>query len=434
MDLFRVALPNPEQEITKAEIVSIGTELLLGQTLNTDARDLARELSELGINCYYQSVVGDNPERMEEVIRLSLKRSDLVITTGGLGPTEDDITMGVCAKIAGSELVYHAESERRIKEFFAIRGLVPSDKSKKQVMLPSDAYIMPNDAGTAPGAVFNFEYNGQTRYLAVLPGPPMEMNLMFQRELKPWLKRYSRHHLHHQYIRTVGIGESQLVAKITDIIHNQGLVSIAPYASAGEVMLRLSVMAPHDMPIDEVNALIQPVAEQIKERIDEYIYSEDNKPMAEVVLSLLTKEKAMVGFAESCTAGLAAAELAKIPGASRVLSGGVITYCNELKHSLLGVSREILAREGAVSESCAIAMAVGARSLLKTDYAVSITGIAGPEGGSEVKPVGTVWIGISHRNGSFARSFLFAGDRNHIRKVSVLNALDLLRRCLLSRE
>jgi nicotinamide-nucleotide amidase len=417
-----------EQQIYSAEIISIGTELLLGQTVNTNARDLACELSELGISNYYQAVVGDNPVRMEAVIKQGLGRSDLVITTGGLGPTEDDITMEVCAKIAGTELVFNPEAEKWIRDRIVSHHYVLTSNNWKQAMLPKAAKILFNAVGTAPGALFQFDYAGKSRFLAVLPGPPLEMNTMFERELKPWLRTKTSRSLQHIYIRTTGLGESRLTSMISDIIHEQSTVSIAPYAEDGEVVLRLSVMASSDQTSEELKEIFQPVLNQIRNRLGEYIYSVENKTLPQIVVEHLSAQNAKVSFAESCTAGLLSAELASAPGASNVFSGSIIVYANELKKSLLGVSAEILQSDGAVSEECAIAMAKGIRSLLQTDYAVSVTGIAGPEGGTAVKPVGTVWIGLSECSGTFARHFILRGGRNRIRRIAALNALDLLRR------
>ncbi|HHU07125.1 MAG TPA: competence/damage-inducible protein A [Clostridiaceae bacterium] len=431
MSPFIAELPIRGRKINTAEIITVGTELLLGQTLNTNARDLALELSELGISSFYQVVVGDNPERLEKVLRQSLDRADLVITTGGLGPTEDDITMEISAKIAGTDLVCSKQAEGWIREFFAVRGRKPSGNNWKQALLPLKSKILYNSVGTAPGALYQLDHEGTKKYLALLPGPPAEMKQMFQQELKPWLETCADERLYHVYLRTIGLGESSLTDEIADVIHAQNEISIAPYASLGEVMLRLSLMGPKEIATEELEQRFSPVIEQIKSRVGEYIYSEDNKTLPEVVLDLLAERQATVGFAESCTGGLISAELTKIPGASKVFTGGVVSYSNEIKKSLLGVSSEVLRDEGAVSEGCALAMAAGARSLLGVDYAVAITGIAGPEGGSKDKPVGTIWIGLADEEKTTAQHFLIGGDRAQIRKIATLTALDVLRKRLL---
>ena len=431
MKSFTAEFPIIGQKINTAEIIAVGTELLLGQTLNTNARDIALELSELGISCFYQAVVGDNPERLEEVLRQSLGRADLVITTGGLGPTEDDITMEISAKIAETELVYNKEAEGWIKDIFAVLGKEPSSNNWKQALLPVKAKILYNSAGTAPGALYQLTHEGTNKYLALLPGPPAEMNQMFQQELKPWLKTCADERLYHVYLRTTGLGESDLTERIADIIHAQNEISIAPYASIGDVTLRLSLMGSKELAPEELEQRFRPVIEQIKFRVGEYIYSEDNKTLPEVVLELLAARQATVGFAESCTGGLVSAELTKIPGASKSLAGGIVSYSNEIKESLLGVSPEIIGSEGAVSEASALAMAAGARAQLGVDYAVSITGIAGPDGGSKEKPVGTVWFGLADAEGTLAEHFHIGGDRARIRKIATLTALNLLRKRLL---
>ncbi len=432
MSKWKAVLPEQGQSINNAEIVTIGTELLLGQTLNTNARDLALELSELGISCYHQVVVGDNFDRLKDVLLHALERSDLVLATGGLGPTEDDITMAVVADILGEELVFHAEAKEIVERYFISRGKEPNPNSWKQTMFPEKAKVLNNPVGTAPAALIALKREERTVYLAVLPGPPAELNEIFATEIKPWLRQRSKQHLYHLYIRTIGIGESLLVAKISDLIHDQGEISIAPYASTGEAMLRLSYLAARDLSQEEQREKFSPLLEEIKKRVGEYIYSLDNKNLAQVAYALLLEQKASLAVAESCTAGLLAAEITKISGASKVFKGGIVSYANEIKERMLQIPAELLQEKGAVSEEVALKMAAAARREFASDYALSITGIAGPEGGSKEKPVGTVWIGISAANGSLAQRFLFGGGREQIRKLAVLSAFDILRRRLIS--
>ena len=414
--------------IRQAEILCVGTELLLGQITNTNASWLARELSLTGIHSYYQTVVGDNPERLAACLEQSAARSDLVILTGGLGPTQDDITMAVAARVAGVPLRMHEPSREAIASYFTRIGRHQvTDNNWKQAMMPDPSIVLPNNNGTAPGAIMTMERAGHTCYLVLLPGPPGEMQLMYRESVAPWLEPQTSSKLRHLFVRMIGIGESAAETMLLDLINGQQNPTLASYASDGEVMFRITQSVKS---VDEPD-LTEAMLARVRERVGEYIYEVGPRTMPEVVLDLLQEQGKTVSFAESCTGGLVSAQLTDIPGASAAFMGSIIAYDNAVKHEQLGVSLSLLEQEGAVSEACAIAMATGCRALFKTDYAVSITGIAGPDGGTADKPVGLVYLAVAGPDGHESRKLQMRGNRQRIRKVSALNSFDLLRRYLI---
>ncbi len=417
------------KQIKNAEIICVGTELLLGQIINTNAAWLARSLSDLGISSYYQTVVGDNRARLLDCLELASHRSDLIVLTGGLGPTQDDITLSVAAEFCGQSLMLHEPSRDKIAGYFKKLGRHQvTDNNWKQAMMPRDATVLENNNGTAPGARLSYEANGKTTHLVLLPGPPSEMRPMFNESVKPWLANLTATRLRHLFVRMIGIGESAAETQLLDLIEQQQNPTLAPYASEGEVVFRITQFLNDDSDPD----LTQEMLEQVKARLGTYVYEVGERKMPEVVKDLLTEQGQTISFAESCTAGLAAATLAEYPGASRVLTGGLVAYDNRVKNQMLGVSQMTLDHEGAVSEACAIEMATGCRDVFKTDFAVSITGIAGPEGGTAEKPVGTVWLAVASQKGTSSRKLQMGGNRERVRRVSVLNAFDLIRRQILS--
>jgi len=414
--------------IRQAEILCVGTELLLGQITNTNAAWLARELSLTGIHSYYQTVVGDNPDRLSFCIEQAAERSDLVILTGGLGPTQDDITMAVAAQVAGIPLRLHEPSRRAIAGYFSRIGRHQvTENNWKQAMMPDPSIVLPNNNGTAPGAIISLTRAGHACYLILLPGPPGEMQLMYRESVAPWLAPQTGSRLRHLFVHLIGIGESAAETQLLDLINGQKNPTLASYASDGEVMFRITQSVASETEPDQTLDMLA----QVRQRVGDYIYEVGPRSMAEVVMDLLRAKKQTVSFAESCTGGLAAAQFTDIPGVSAVFKGGVIAYDNKIKQQVLGVSQSILEQEGAVSEACAIAMAIGCRDMFETDYAVSITGIAGPDGGSSEKPVGLVYLAIAGPEGQESRRLQMRGNRERIRKVSVLNAFDLLRKRLL---
>ena len=415
-------------KIKTGEIICVGTELLLGQIINTNAAWLAKALSDLGVSSYYQTVVGDNRGRLLDCLEQASKRSDLIVLTGGLGPTQDDITMSVAAEFCGQPLMMHEPSRSKIAGYFKKMGrLQVTDNNWKQAMFPRDATVMENNNGTAPGARLRYESNHKSTHLVLLPGPPSEMRPMFSESVKPWLAEMTATRLRHLFVRMIGIGESSAETQLLDLIEQQQNPTLAPYASEGEVVFRITQSLKDVSDPD----LTQDVLNKVKARLGKYIYEVGERKMPEVVKDMLEEKGMTISFAESCTAGLAAATLAQYPGASHVLTGGLVAYDNQVKNQILGVDQAILDREGAVSEACAVAMATGCRDVFKTDFSVSITGIAGPEGGTPEKPVGTVWLAAASVKGTSVRKLQMGGNRERIRRVSVLNAFDLIRQQIL---
>jgi len=408
----------------KAEILSIGTELLMGQIANTNAQYISSRLPGIGISVYYHSVVGDNPVRMEECLKRSLERSDIVILTGGLGPTKDDITKEVTAKVLGLKLVIDEKTMEDIRTYFARTNRIMSENNIRQAYLPEGCFVVRNSNGTAPGCII--EKDGKT--VIMLPGPPRELNPMFDETVLPYLAKKTNDRLISKFLRIAGLGESQMETQIMDLIDNQTNPTIAPYAREGEVTLRITAKCTSE---EEGEALIRPVLETIRERLGNHIFSENNEEMEEVVGKLLLENNISIAIAESCTGGLVSSKLTNIPGISQVFPGSVIAYSNEIKKELLNVSEDVLRKYGAVSSECAIQMAQGARERFKTDLGVSVTGIAGPGGGSDKKPVGLVYIGLAYEGGAESKELRLWGDRLKIRNIASVNALDLVRRHIL---
>ena len=408
----------------KAEIISVGTEILLGDIVNTNSQYLARELANMGIEVYYQSTVGDNEERILNAFEESLKRNDIVITTGGLGPTNDDITKEVACKYFGQELVLNEPSLEKISNYFKRLNIKLSDNNKKQAYFPKEAIILENNHGTAPGAILKKD----NKMIVVLPGPPREMKPMFEDAVKPYLEKYTNSVLVSRILRTFGIGESLLEEEIIDIIKEQTNPTIAPYAKDSEAILRITAKADNK---EEAENLIKPVVDKIKERVGEYIYGEGETSLEDEVSKLLVKKNLTIAVAESCTGGLVSSSLINYPGISSVFMEGCVTYSNEAKISRLGVKKETLDKYGAVSEQTAMEMAKGIAKNLNTNIGLATTGIAGPQGGSEEKPVGLVYIGIYINGETFVRKFVFNGERQMIRLRATKNILNELRLKLL---
>lgn len=415
--------------IKTAEIICVGTELLMGQTLNTNSQFLAKEMVSLGIASYHQIVVGDNHERLAEQIKESASRADLIILTGGLGPTTDDITMGVAADVAGKELVFDEESFKNITEYFRKMCRNMPKNNRKQAMLPEGCTILKNNNGTAPGAMFEYscptdEDPDRVVHFVLLPGPPSEMSLMFTEQVRPLLEKMSDTKFVTKFVHLFGIGESDAADRISDLIDNQTNPTIAPYAMTGECYFRITQRIEKG---EEEKDLITPIIDTMRERFGQCIYEVGDRPLKQVAYDLLLEKGKTVCFAESCTAGMVSSEFVDIPGASQVFMGSVVTYGNKVKSNLLGVSTDVLDNLGAVSRECAQEMAEGARKLLGTDIAVSITGIAGPTGESAAKPVGLVYLAISDENGTEVKEVHLSGNRMRVRRVAVLHAFNMIR-------
>lgn len=404
-----------------AEIISVGTELLLGEILNTDAQFLSEELSQLGIDVYCQTVVGDNAKRLSDSIKTALERSDIVITSGGLGPTPDDLTKEVLSECMGEKLVMDDESLEHIKNYFKSIGHEMSENNKKQAMMPENSVIMKNGNGTAPGAII--EKNGKIAIM--LPGPPNELMPMFKQSVIPYLKEKSEYILYSRVLQIFGIGEAMLASKLEDMMNKYENPTVAPYAKTAGVRLRITAKCKND---EEGKALIEPVEKEIKEILGDVVFGYGEETLQEVLVKLLREKGLHISAAESCTGGTFTGMITDAAGASEVLNESVVTYANSAKMKYLGVKEETLGKYGAVSEQTAGEMAEGIRKASGADIGVGITGIAGPGGGSEEKPVGLVYIGISSENGIEVKKVNLKGSREKVRYQACINALDMARR------
>lgn len=410
-----------------AEIVSVGTELLLGQITDTDAVFLARTLSGLGINIYHRSTVGDNPERLKETLRLAFSRADVVITIGGLGPTQDDLTKEAVADVLGDTFIEDESHAAWLRERSTGRGwgsLPPS--FWKQALVPKHGRGILNPTGTALGALF--EIGG--KIAICLPGPPNELIPMTEQSVEPYLREKTsgeRTVLVSRTLRIAGMGESMVEERAQDLMTSDN-PTVAPYAKTGEVHLRITARAASP---EEAEALIAPREAAIRERLGNVVYGVDGETLEAVVVGLLQKAGQSVALAESCSGGLIAKRLTDVPDASQVFGLGLVTYSDEAKRQYLGVPEELLARVGAVSAETARAMAVGARMAGKADIGVSVTGIAGPGGGSPEKPVGTVHIGLAWGGAVISEHHHLLGSRTDIAYRAAQNALALVRRLLI---
>lgn len=412
------------------ELISVGTELLLGNIVNTNANYLSQKCAELGFSLYYQITVGDNDKRLTEVLQSSLARAEVVILTGGLGPTQDDMTKETVAKVLNRKLIMDEASKERIASYFNFRNSsdgIPqaiTENNWKQAQTIEGAFIAANDNGTAPGYIV--EADGKT--VILLPGPPSEMKPMFEQHILPYLKRLQNKVFLSRMVKICGIGESRAETQILDLINAQSNPTIAPYAKEGEVHFRITAAADNE---EEAGKLLQPVIEELLKRFGDNIYTtKEAETLEEVVVKLLKKRVFTFASAESCTGGLLTGRLVNVPGVSDVLKEGYITYSNEAKMKYLGVKAETLAAYGAVSEQTAGEMAAGAARAAGADTALAITGIAGPDGGTDKKPVGLVYIGCYVAGKVTVKEHHFGGNRQRVREQSVIYALDLLRRCL----
>lgn len=411
------------------ELVFVGTELLLGDILNTNAQYLSRQLAALGISVLHQSVVGDNPERLRQVLETALSRADLVMTTGGLGPTKDDLTKEVCAACFQKKLVLHDESLRRMKAYFAVKGVEMPQTNEKQAWMPEGAVIFANDNGTAPGCAM--EKDGKR--LILLPGPPREMRAMFQSGALPYLRRFSDGVIVSTEIRTFGIGESAMAQTVSDLLDHEN-PTVAPYAKSGEAMLRVTAKAQNEA---EARALLKPVVGEIVSRLGDKVYGVDVPNLETAVVKRLRQLGLTLAAAESCTAGLIAKRLTDIPGASNVFGCGVVSYRNEIKQKLLGVDPQLIARETAVCEAVAVQMAAGALSQSGADLAVSVTGLAGPGKDERGREPGLAYLALTDGSRTETRT-VHTGQtgpdcRDYNRTVFASHALDMVRRYLSGR-
>jgi len=407
------------------EIVSTGTELLLGQIVNTNAPYLARKLNELGFDAVYQTTVGDNRRRMASVFSIALERADIVITSGGLGPTQGDITKEVSAELLGRDLQLHEPSVEHIQAFFKRRHLTMTNNNLRQAMMPTGAIVVTNHRGTAPGVII--EHGEKT--IIHLPGPPAELEHMFENSILPYLtNRFGGQGvIVSKVLRTFGIGESILEERIRQFILAQKNPTIALLARSGEIHVRLTAKADSE---DAARALIAELEASLREHIEEYVFGMDEQSLEQVVGEELRRRELTVALAESCTGGGATAKLTDVPGSSAYLIGSIVCYDNRIKTELVGVAPETLQKHGAVSQETATEMAQGIRGKFAADIGIGITGIAGPGGGSDEKPVGLVYLAVAGPQGIIVEEEHFSGQRSAIKTRAVNSALDLLRRYL----
>ena len=408
-----------------AEILAVGTELLLGNIVNTDARDISVMLSELGINVYWHTVVGDNPQRLTEAVAVAKQRAGLIITTGGLGPTCDDLTKQVLASAFGLELEYNEEAARRIKAFFERSDMKMTENNMLQAYLPRGCTPFQNDWGTAPGCAFR---SGDTLVL-MLPGPPRECNAMFRNRAMPYLRSLSDEQLYTHNIRIFGQGESAVEDKLKELMNSLVNPTLAPYAKEGEVMLRVTAKAKNRAQAEEMMA---PVLEKVRGVLGDFVYGVDVESLEETVFRLLDERHMTMAAAESCTGGYVAKRMTDIPGASRVFKGGVVTYTNEAKSVLLGIDPGLISAHTAVSREVAAEMAERVREKLDADIGVSVTGLAGPDGDG-VHQVGDVFTALSVNGKTYIRENHLSGrvDRSRIRLISAHHAFDMIRRYIM---
>lgn len=410
----------------KCEILAVGTEILLGDIVNTNAQYIAKRLSDIGIFVYHQSVVGDNPERLKEAYDLAFTRADLVITTGGLGPTKDDLTKETAFDYFDKTSVLHEESFKYIEEIFKKSNRTVSESNRKQAFFPSDAIVLKNNNGTAPGCIIE---EGD-KVLVMLPGPPREMKPMFEESVIPYLKKFSKEILVSKVLRVIGIGESAAADMLGDILDNEN-PTVAPYAKEGEVTFRVTAKASNE---EEAKALIMPIEAKVRDILGDNVYGEGSTCLEEVLGQLLIEKGLTIATAESCTGGMVAARLINYGGISASFLEGAVTYSNDAKISRLGVKEETLKEYGAVSHEVAEEMAIGICKTSGAHVGLSTTGIAGPGGGTKEKPVGLVYIGLCYRGEVVTRELNLSGNRQKIRERATTAILDMLRRELLGNK
>ena len=407
----------------KAEILCVGTELLLGDIVNTNAKELSAALRGLGIGVYWHSVVGDNPARLRQAVETARGRANLIITTGGLGPTYDDLTKDIVCETFGVPLVMHEEEAEKIRAFFAQKKREMPENNLRQAMLPEGCTVFSNGNGTAPG--FAFEAGGTT--VIQLPGPPREMRLMLETGVIPYLRGATDEILVSRDIRIFGLGESSVEARLHDYMESLTNPTLAPYAGTAEVRLRATAMAPDEA---AANAMLEPVVARVRAELGDLIYAVDEPKLESVCLRLLKEKGLTFSAAESCTGGLIAKRFTDQSGASSAFMGGVVCYTNYVKHHVLGVPQEILDEFGAVSAQTAKAMAEGVRRVCGSDLAVSVTGCAGPNSDERGTPVGTGFVGFASPEGTVVKPIQMGKDREWARVYAASFAFDLIRRYL----
>lgn len=407
------------------ELICVGTELLLGNIVNTNAAFISEKCAMLGLSMYYQSVVGDNPGRLEEMVKTAMKRSDIIILSGGLGPTQDDLTKETVAKVMGKKLVEDQKARQEIQLFLERRGRTITENNWKQALVPEGCQVLYNVNGTAPGLIVKDD----NTCVILLPGPPNELVPMFEEQVYPYLHKLQPEIICSKMIKLCGIGESSAETKILDLVEAQTNPTVAPYAKTGEVHLRITAKAESET---AAYKLMEPVEEVLRQRFGTLIYTDNPQVTLEMAIyELLKANHLTVTTAESCTGGLVAGRLINVPGISEYLKEGYITYSNEAKQKLLGVPAEILQKYGAVSPQTAEAMASGGARAAEADLCIAVTGIAGPDGGSLEKPVGLVYMSCYCQGKVYTEKNQYTGSRSKIREYAVASALTLLRQAIL---
>ena len=406
----------------RTEIIAVGTELLLGEIVNTDAPMIAQGLAELGIGVYFQTVCGDNPDRLKSVLEVAKQRADLIITTGGLGPTADDLTKETIAAAFGKGLVRDEESMARLREHF--KGRTMTKNNEKQADVPEGCTVFQNDWGTAPAWAFE----GEGCLVIMLPGPPRECTPLFREKLMPFLEKRRGGALCSRYVKVFGMGESEMASRLSSQMDTWENPTAAPYAKEGECLVRITAMGEDK---EEAFAMTEPAVREVRQVLGDVVYGVDVDSLEQVVVQEMTARGLTLATAESCTGGLMGKRITDVPGASACYLGGVVSYQNEVKENLLGVRHETLITKGAVSEDTACQMAEGVRKALGADIGISTTGVAGPGGGTPEKPVGLIYVGISTKDKTWAVRILRPRQsRENLRRLASSTAFDLVRRHL----
>lgn len=406
----------------RTEIIAVGTELLLGEIVNTDAPMIAQGLAELGIGVYFQTVCGDNPDRLKSVLEVAKQRADLIITTGGLGPTADDLTKETIAAAFGKGLVRDEESMARLREHF--KGRTMTKNNEKQADVPEGSTVFQNDWGTAPACAFE----GEGCLVIMLPGPPRECTPLFREKVMPFLEKRRGGALCSRYVKVFGMGESEMASRLSRQMDTWENPTAAPYAKEGECLVRITAMGKNK---EEAFAMTEPAVREVRQVLGDVVYGVDVDSLEQVVVQEMTARGLTLATAESCTGGLMGKRITDVPGASACYLGGVVSYHNEVKENLLGVRHETLITKGAVSEDTACQMAEGVRKALGADIGISTTGVAGPGGGTPEKPVGLIYVGISTGDKTWAVRILRPRQsRENLRRLASSTAFDLVRRHL----
>lgn len=411
----------------KCELISVGTELLVGDTLNTNVQFLSRELSLLGIPVYFHTTVGDNPKRLEEAVRIAFNRSDLIITTGGLGPTQDDLTKEVIAELFKKKLIQDEKTKEDLLQYFVNREFTMTPNNLKQTFIPESAEILFNPCGTAPGILLK----EQGRMIIMLPGPPREMTRVFEEAVLPILKHDNNQLVISRYYNLSDIGESAAEDRLLDLIDTQVNPTIATYAKMGEVLIRITANGNDE---NEMNALLDHYEEIMLSRFEDNIFSFSKDSLQITVCKLLLEKNITLATAESCTGGLIASQVTEYPGISKIFGTGLVTYSNEAKINLLGIKKETLDTYGAVSNETAIEMCENLQKISQAMLSVSVTGIAGPDGGSAEKPVGLVYIGVCFDGKTDVYHYHFNGDRKVVQQKTANKVFHLIRKTIVDKS